>query len=428
MNTNTSSSFQLAYGKKYLQVDLPSDLGAETISPTDSAATNDPLQAVKDALQAPLNGLSLKNFRGAKSAVIAVNDKTRPVPHRYILPPLLEALKNMGITKENIKIIIATGTHKPMTSQEVEVLLSPEIVQNYQVVSHDCDDEANLSYLGETRRGTPIWINSLVWKSDLRIVTGNIEPHHFMGFSGGAKSLSIGCGGRKSINKNHEMLIDPAATIGAYESNPMRQDVEEIGQLAGLQYAVNVVLNNKKEISKVFAGNPMDVMQAGIQEVQKTGQIAISAPFDIAIASVGGSPKDINLYQSQKAITHAAMCVRDGGVVILAAECPEGSGSASFEEFVQGAQTLQDVFERFSAQGFRIGPHKAFQIARLASRVKIYMVSEIPDELVRSWFITPASSINAAFEMACQEITPVKRVVVLPRATNTIPYLKNKDQ
>ncbi|MCE1253323.1 MAG: nickel-dependent lactate racemase [Anaerolineae bacterium] len=395
-----------------------------TISPVDSQPVDDPLIAVQTSLKNPLNLQKISDYRGAKSAVIAVNDKTRPVPHQFILPPLLEELKNIGIPSKNITILIATGTHKPMGSDEISRLLPEDIIRTYSVISHDCDYQNNLSYLGETSRGTPVWINSIIWNSDLRIVTGNIEPHHFMGFSGGAKSLSIGCAGRITINKNHEMLINPAATIGAYESNPMRQDVEEIAQMAGLQYALNVVLNNKKEISNVFAGSPLDVMQAGIDEVQNSGLISIPAPYDLAIASVGGFPKDINLYQSQKAITHAALCVRDGGAVILAAECREGSGSPSFEEFVKGTKTLSDVFERFNNQGFRIGPHKAFQIARLASRVKIFMVSNIPDEQVKNWFITPAATLNQAFHLASQTVNPLKRVVIMPRATNTIPFLE----
>jgi lactate racemase len=426
MKINNFITYELAYGPTSLQVDLPANIPVDVVSPSDTPAAANPLGVIENALDDPLNGLSLNAFSGVKSAAIAINDKTRPVPHHYILPPLLDRLQKLGIPRQNIKLIIATGTHKPMPREEIEKLLPPEIIRDYPVISHDCDDSSNLTCLGNTSQGTPVWINSLFWKSDLRIVTGNIEPHHFMGFSGGAKSLSIGLSGRETINKNHAMLINPNANIGIYEKNPMRQDVEEIGKLAGLQYALNVILNNKKEIVKAFAGRPLDVIEAGIEEVRTTGQIAIPYLYDIAVASVGGSPKDINLYQAQKAMTHAAACVRDGGAVILAAQCPEGSGSKAFEDYMVGINSIEEVFNRFSREGFRVGPHKAFQIARLAERVKFYLVSQLPDEQVRRWFITPVKTLNEGVSLATQEISPVNHMVVLPRATNTIPYLKSK--
>ena len=167
-------------------------------------------------------------------------------------------------------------------------------------------------------------------------------------------------------------------------------------------------------------------MKAGIEEVRRTAQVAIQGPYDLVFASVGGAPKDINLYQSQKAMTHAALCVRDHGAVILAAKCPEGSGNQAFEEYMQGVSTIEQVFQKFNLDGFRVGPHKAFQIARLASRVNIIMVSDLPDHMVKSWFITPAKNLDEAFKIACETITPLNKIAVMPRATNTIPYIANR--
>jgi lactate racemase len=423
METINPNPYPLAYGSSYLRLALDSSLSTDIISPMEIPSANNPVEIITQSLKHPLNELDLAQFKNIKSVAIAVNDKTRPVPHQFMLPPLLEKLYSLGITAQNIKLIIATGTHKPMVEEEYERILPADIYKNYPVCSHNCDDNENLEYLGETSRKTPVLINRQFLDADLRIVLGNIEPHHFMGFSGGAKSMSIGLAGRETINKNHAMLTDPKATIGEYENNPMRQDVEEIGQIAGLQYAENVILNHKKEIVNAYSGAPLVVMKAGIEEVRRTGQVSIKSLYDVVIASAGGAPKDINLYQSQKAITHAAMCVRDGGAVILAAKCPEGSGSAAFEEFMQGVATFEEVFRRFKRDGFRVGPHKAFQIARLASRVSLIMVSDIPDELVRNWFITPAHDLDQAFQIARRTISPLRKIAIMPRATNTIPYL-----
>ena len=424
LNTN---KIKLAYGEGYLTLDLGPAVRFDVIEPLDVRGAEDQLQEVIHAINHPLADLRLSSFQNIKTVAIAVNDKTRPVPHALILPPLLNHLMELGIAPENIKCFIATGTHLPMPPAEFEKVLPPEIIHTIQVVSHDCDLSANLKYLGVTSRGTPVWINREYLEADLRIVIGNIEPHHFMGFSGAAKSFSIGLAGRETINKNHAMLTEPNAVMGLFDENPMRQDVEEIARMGALQLALNVTLNTKKEIVKAFCGSPENVIRAGIEEIRKTALVRINQPYDLAIASAGGAPKDINLYQAQKAITHAARCVRDGGAVILAARCPEGSGSAGFEAFIEGLSSMDQVFEKFNRDGFKIGPHKAFQIAKLASRVKIFLISDIPDQQVAKWFITPSPSLEQAFKSASNMIKPMQRIAVLPRATNTVPQIIASD-
>jgi nickel-dependent lactate racemase len=397
---------ELKYGDGKIALTLDRDIHYDILEPKKVDGLPNPIEAVRESLEHPINDLTLTSFGKIKNVAIAINDKTRPVPHHFILPPLLDKLQNMGLQAQNIRFFIATGTHVPMPEQEFERVLDAEIIKKYPVVSHDCDSLGNLKYFGETSRGTPVWINKAYIESDLKIVIGNIEPHHFMGFSGAAKSLSVGLAGRNTINTNHAMLTDP-----------------QIAQMAGLQYAVNVVLNDHKEITRVFCGSPVDVMRAGIEETQRTALVQINDPYDLVIASAGGVPKDINLYQAQKAITHAAAALRDGGVVLLAAQCPEGSGSVSFENFVKDLHSIEEVFTRFKQDGFKIGPHKAFQIAKLASRVNIFMVSDIPSHLVEKWFIHPVDNLDQGFELAKEMLNPLTRIAIMPRATNTIPHI-----
>jgi lactate racemase len=412
----------LPYGSAFRRLSIPAELAVDIIAPIPVPASDHPQAMVEAALDDPIDGLKLDHFRGARSAAIAINDKTRPVLHEVLLPPLLKRLESIGIPSDAIELIVATGTHVPSTQPEIQNTYPVEVVQKYRITSHDCDDEAQLVTLGNTVRGTPVRVNRRFYESELRIVTGNIEPHHFMGFSGGVKSAAIGLAARDTINANHAMLVDPRTKAGLYEENPMRMDIEEIGEMMGVHFALNTIQNDNLEIIHALAGQPKRVMQAGIPHSRLACQVAVKGNYDIVVASAGGFPKDINLYQSQKALTHAAMITRTGGWIILAAECREGSGSRACEEFLSDIVTLHEVFEKFQKQGFRVGPHKAFQIAREAGRVNLLLVSDLPHDLVRKFFFTPANSLQQAYSAALAALPPNPRTAVMPSATHTIPY------
>lgn len=418
-----NSWIKLNYHTRKIGFGLPANLNASVFEPLPVSAAMDPQAVVDDALDNPIEDCYIEQFASAKTVAIAINDKTRPVPHHYLLPPLLSRLAAIGIQKKNTHLLVATGTHLPLSEMELHAILPEEIINSYPVSSHNCDDEQNLEYLGVTQRGTPIFINRTFFQADLKIVLGNIEPHHFMGFSGGAKSASIGLTGRKTINHNHAMLADPGVKIGEFNKNPMRQDVEEIGQRIGVDYALNTILNEEKAIVKVLAGKPLPVMLAGIPISMKYCQVEVPHPFDIVIASVGGYPKDINLYQSQKAMTHASLLVRQGGIIILAAACPEGIGSHAFEVFMEDVTTFQQVYKKFSRLGFQVGPHKAFQIARIAQHAKIFLVSDMQPDEVKKLLLTPFQSIDEALKQALTLSPCPPSIAIMPRATNTIPLL-----
>jgi nickel-dependent lactate racemase len=303
-------------------------------------------------------------------------------------------------------------------------ILPEEIIARYPIVSHDCDDKDNLVELGITKYGTKVLINKRYYQADLRIVVGDIEPHHFAGFSGGVKSAAIGLAGRETINHNHAMLVDKNATIGEYELNPLRQDIEQIGKMIGVHFAVNAVLNGSKQIVSTYAGDPVAVMRAGIPRARQICQTYVHHQYDVVIASAGGHPKDINFYQSQKALTHAALLTRDGGTIVLVAACPEGSGSQPYESFMQDIYTFPEVFDKFKREGFRVGPHKAFQVAREGVRIQIVLVSEMDDELVSKLLLTPADSLQQALGKIQGGLSSASHIAVMPRATNTIPIIK----
>lgn len=417
------TEFRIPYGRTQLTVRLDDSFQTELLAPARVEPAPDPLQAVNEALSHPVGGVRLADFSKARSVAIAVSDKTRPVPHAVLLPPLLRELERLGIPDSAITLVAATGLHAPMPEAEFGQILPADILARYRVVSHDATATADLVSLGKTQRGTAVLANRVFAQAELRLVVGNLEPHQFMGFSGGVKTASIGLGGRETINQNHALMLDPHSDLARYEDNPARQDVEEIGRLMGVHFAVNAVLNESKQIIRVVAGEPQAVMREGIPLVLQIYQVRVAAPFDLLIASPGGHPKDINVYQAQKALGHAARVTRKGGTILLVAACPEGSGSQGYEKWVSGMSSHRAVLERFQREGFRIGPHKAFQIARDALPRRVLMVTQMPTELAQKLLLSPYPSLEAALPVALEGLAPAARIGIMPWANATVPTL-----
>ena len=413
----------IPYGRGALTAELPESRAVDVIMPRGIAAATDPASLVRQAVYNPLGNVTPP--RAGQTVAIAINDKTRPVPHEHLLPPVLAGMRQAGVRDEDVLFIIATGTHPGMGRGEYSAILPAEILESYRVACHDAADEANLRHLGTTARGTPVLINSEYMAADYRIVIGNIEPHQFQGFSGGVKSAAIGLAGLRTINHNHAMMRDERARLGEYAANPARQDVEEIGRMIGIDFAVNALLDGDKRIVKALAGDPAAVMRAGIPAARALYEVSVSAPYDLMIASPGGHPKDINLYQAQKGLAHASLVTRDGGTLILCAACPEGSGNQDYEAWMRhaGLRSHADVFARFAQDGFQVGRHKAFQVSRDASRLDVSLVSELEAELAGMLLLAPAASLQSAIDRALEGLPANARIAVMPAANATMPVL-----
>lgn len=424
-NQMTNTDYILRYGKSSLKLSIPSEYTQSLIEPADVAGTHDPLRVVENALDRPLNYVWRPIERNERIA-ITINDKTRPVPNHLLLPPLLDRLKALGASDHQIEIWIASGSHKPMPVDEFHLVLPVEIARRYRVTSHDIDQTENLIEIGRTTRGTPVIVNKAFYSADLKIVVGDIEPHHFAGFSGGYKSAAIGLAGRPTINHNHAMLTSNDATIGRFLTNPLRQDIEEIGRTMGVHLSLNAVLNNDRQIVAAFFGMPAEVIQAGMQVSKQVCGVPVSHPFDIVVASAGGYPKDINFYQAQKAITHASLFCKKNGSILLLAECIEGTGSLAYEQFMTGKRTSEEVMKAFAQQEFRVGPHKAFQVARLLQSYQIAICSAMDASLVSGLLMQPANSPQIVLDeflrshLASTGTAP--SIAILPHATTTITF------
>lgn len=418
--------YSVPYGTDRQEFTLRESARVDVVAPHATREHPDPDRAVREALAAPVSepaGPDLARIRRARSAAIAINDKTRPVPHEVLLPPLLEWLESFGIARSAITLLIATGTHTPMQREEFESVLPESILSRYRVESHNAFDSGTLVEIGSTERGNLVTINRRFVEADLRIVVGNIEPHQFMGFSGGAKSACIGLAGSETINRNHELMNDAGAQLGRLEGNPAREEVEEMAEMLRIDFALNAVLSDAKRLVEVFAGTPDAVMRAGVPAVRQLYEVSVSRQYDLVITAPGGHPKDINLYQAQKGLAHASRVAKQGAPIVLVAACKEGTGSAAYEQWVRGMESHEEVLERFRRERFRLGPHKAFQISRDGAGRRVQLVSEMSDSLVRELLLEPAADVDTALDRVSDELPARARIAVLPYANATVPVV-----
>ena len=421
--------YLLPYGKGQIEIKVENRFHIDEIHPADTNPTKDAESVILRCLENPLSKQKLNDFIGADSIGIAVNDKTRPIPKPNPLPLLLDHLDTLGFSRNSIKLFIGTGTHTPMSPHDYGMILPQTIINDYRIISHDCDTSEIID-LGKTSYGTPIKVNQEFYSCQLKITIGNIEPHHFMGFSGGVKTAAIGLASRETITHNHAMLIDDQARSGTYDRNPLRRDIEEIGKKLNIHFTLGSILEEDKSILGLFFGHPKAVMEAAIPKIRSIFGVEIAEPYDLVIASPGGYPKDINLYQAEKGLTHAALITREGGNVILLAECSEGSGSQTFEDYMTNSESFQSIINDFSNGFFKIGPHKAFQIAREAKRVKLTLVSDLPSEVVGKWKLTSGKpgEINRVIDQYTANLPDNSRIAILPAATRTMTELKIENE
>lgn len=415
---------RVPYGRSTICAVVPDDVGVDVIEPEPTLAASDPAAEVGRALDQPIGEFAWTKFRHAGSVAVAINDKTRPVPHHHLLAPLTDRITRLGIPDDAVTFYIAVGGHPPMPAEEFAAVVPPDVLRRFRVVSHEAEREADLVFLGDTSRGTPVSVNRGYAEADLKVVVGTIEPHQFVGFSGGVKSAAIGLAGPATINSNHTLMVHPDSRIGIYSTNPARQDVEEIGRMIGVDVALNVILDRHRQIVQAFAGDPEAVMEAGAPSARRICQVAVPHDYEVVIAAPGGHPKDIDMYQAQKAVASAARIVRPGGTIVLAAACPAGAGNPHYEEWVSGKRSRREVVDAFRREGFRIGPHKAYQLARDTEHVQLTVFSEMPDELAERLLLDRAPDFQAAVDTALRRLAAHDRVAVLPSGATTLTSLE----
>jgi nickel-dependent lactate racemase len=274
--------------------------------------------------------------------------------------------------------------------------------------------------MGVTSSGTPVDVFRPVAHADRRICLGNIEFHYFAGYSGGAKAIMPGVSTRDAIQNNHSAMVRQEAAAGRIDGNPVREDIEEAGRICGIDFIVNVVLNEKKEIIKSFCGHPVAAHRAGCAFLDSFYKICLPKRADIVVVSPGGFPKDINMYQAQKALDNARHAVRDGGIIVWLASCSEGLGEKHFEEWMTGHAKSSDMIEHIR-RDFVLGGHKAAAIAMVLKKARIFLVSDLEPDFVRAIFLAPFSDAQGAVDAAFAELGSDSGVILMPYGGSTLP-------
>lgn len=427
-----SQQFQVPFGERSLAFQLPDEVSGEVVTSRSASPIADETAAVEAALAQPIGAPPLCELaRGARRVCIVVTDATRACPDHLLVPPMLASLAAAGVADENITLLVAVGVHRASTNGERREKLGDAIVDRFRVVDHDATDAANLVQVANGPEGVPFLINRLAVESDLLIATGRVEPHQYAGFSGGGKTVAIGCAGEAIIASTHgpAMLDREGVRLAELTRNPFQQEVRRVARAAGLRFVANVVMDDDDRLVAVAMGSPDDV-QDHLAEIARTIFVAeIPHQFDIAVAGVG-APKDANLYQASRAASYLQFAptpvVRRGGVIIIPARCPEGAGEGAgerrFRETMIG-ETPREIVRRARAEGIRPGEQRAFVMARVLEDAEVIFVGlDDPDE-ARAMGFGALSTMEEALRRAVRIVGAPCRALVVPHALATLPVV-----
>jgi len=415
----------LDYGSTGLAVDLPDD--CTVVAPRHSPALDAPRAALAAALESPTAGPPLPTLvRAGQRVAISVCDITRAQPRQLMVDALLAALP--ATRADDVTILIATGTHRANTPDELERMLGRAILDRVRVVNHDARDSAALAFCGTTTRGVPVWLNRHWVDADVRITTGFVEPHFFAGFSGGPKMVAPGLAGLATTLVLHDAqhIGHPAAVWGITRGNPVHDDVREIAAMSGVHFALDVALDREQAITRVFSGTLADEHAAACAWVQATAMCPVDHRFDVVVTTNSGYPLDQNLYQAVKGMSAAACIVKPGGTIICAAECRDGiPDHGPYGRLLRQRQSPEALLAMVEAPGF--AEQDAWQVqvqALIQRRARVLVKADgLSHEQLRQAHFEPVTDVGMAVREALVGAGPGATLAVLPHGPQTIPYV-----
>lgn len=416
--------FAYPYGKTTLEFDLPTEQIVQEVKIKQMPVLPDIKTAVLEAIRNPINSKPLREIvQPGQTVCFIANDPTRVARTYAFLPYLVEELNSIGVKDEDMRIVFALGTHRDMTQAEMIEAVGAEMVQRLQVYNSNAKT-GEFVEVGTTSRGTTVAFNKLVMECDHIICTGSIVHHFFAGFGGGRKAMLPGVAAHETIRHNHSLMLQEGAVIGKLDGNPVSEDQIEGVKFHEPSFLINAVLDDQKNFLKFYAGHWVDAWREACKFVDDVYGVPIEQEADLVIATCGGYPKDINIYQAQKTMDNAWCAVKPGGVVIMLAECIEGSGSANFEKTMETYKTPDGVAE-FVRQNFEIGIHKAFAVSRLTKKATFIFVSTLPPDLAKQVLFVPATSVTEALAHAKQILNKDNpSIILMPQGGLTVPILK----
>ena len=412
----------LPYGKEKIPITIPQKNLLKICWLKSKPGVKNSIKAIKDSLKNPLGSQTISQISQDKnSAVVICTDISRPTPDNLLIPPVLDELNMGGISDKNIKGIIARGQHRKMTEEEVKEKVGEEVFKRVKISQHDPDN--NLFYLGKSKRGNELWMNKDVAQADIKISTGNIVPHRYAGYGGGAKSILPGISSRETIGHNHLYVETGEAALGKTKGNPVREEMEEAAKMIGLDFIVNTVMNDKNEIVKVVAGDPAIAHQAGVKACNDIYGVKIPEKADIVIAS--SHPMDISFYQASKTLEAVGHIIKENSTIIMISPCYEGIGSKDFLDFL-GEKTPEDIIKNIKAHKEKnvVAGVISYLIAKCKEKAKIYLISEgIQDKDILEMGMLTAKSAQSVLNDVLKNYGGEAKILVLPTASITLPLL-----
>ena len=399
------------YGTEVQQIEIPEENLYRELLANDTVEKNPQDADVRYSLEHPIASGRLKDLiRPGEKIAIVTSDVTRPMPTAKVMPALLEELGAGGADFNDITLVFALGSHRKQTEEEKRKLAGEFAYQRIRVADSDPDDCVRM---GVTANGTPVDITRIVAEADRRIALGNIEFHYFAGYSGGVKAIMPGVSTPAAIQSNHKLMIRPEACAGRLEGNPVREDIEEAGRICPVDFILNVVLDEHKNIVKVVSGDPVAAHREGVRFLDRLYTKEIQEQADIVIVSQGGAPKDLNLY---------VMVLFIPVIIILIGSCAEGYGERTFEDWMLHSESPDALVDRIRKE-FVLGGHKAAAIGMVLQRAEIYLVSQMDPALVERSFMKPYQSAQQAFDDAIAKLGAEARVITMPYGGSVLPRL-----
>jgi nickel-dependent lactate racemase len=422
-------TFFVKYGHRQLPFKVPSGAAVRVLKPPTIKVRAGPTQLFEDALSHPVGALSFDEFfeRGDRVAII-VPDITRYAAAQIYLPHLVQSFKRLGIPEEDLTVFFSLGIHRPLQPHEQREIVGEKVFKSIRLVNHDAFNPKEWVSLGRTRRGTPLEVNRAVLEADKILVTGTISFHYFAGFGGGRKGLMPGVASFEACSSNHLLVLNtsgkgkhPLAKTAVLDGNPVHEDINEVCEKVEHVYLFNTILSDDKKILKVVCGNIQGAFTEGCDYLLKNFAIPIGEKADLVVASCGGFPGDINFIQAHKAMDYSMEALRDGGVLILLAECSEGYGNPTFHDWFKYRRL--DEFEGALRKRYEINGQTAYSALIKAQRAKVILVSALPKEEVEAMQMQPASSLYEALAVAQSYVGRNALTYVVSEGRTFLPVL-----
>ncbi len=422
-------SYPIPCGKKILSLEVPHGVPVQWVESHKMTPVPNVERAVEDALQRPIKSPRLRNLvKSGQKVALIVTDITRKLPEEIIVPLLIKELETGGIRKRDMTAVVATGTHRPNTPEELREKFG-EVVDEITFINHDAWNPEGLVRLGRSEGGIPLLFNRRVVEADIRISTGVIETHLFAGYSGGVKSMAVGVAGEETIAATHNYQMLQKTRLGIIEGNEFRRFLTEASQAIGLHFIFNVVQTGNKEVIKVVAGDPIEAFHEGVKTARNLYEVEIDQPGEIVVSGVS-YPKSRDLYQATRAANVVLFgpqpVVVKGGTILIPAPCEDGCGHPGYCNIMRRAEDIDDVISISREEGFAPGEQKALILAQILKQARMVMTDcTLKEETLKELYLESAPTLQEALDRELRK-NPTARVVLIPDGLLTLPIIKER--